>query len=122
MARQGPRRYAVLHRYSSGEHGPWEMGTTVELTPTQAAWVNRDSPGTLAEVKPGTKLTTGQPVPPSKLLDHPDEEQPEPQPASAPEPEPEPEPEPVASTKQEGAPVATAPRGRGRGARSGRGS
>jgi hypothetical protein len=117
--KQGPRRYAVLHRYASGEHGPWEMGTTVELTPAQAAWVNRDSPGTLAEVKPGVKLTTGQPVPPSKLLGEPDPE-PEPEPAEA-EGSGEPQGDaPVASTTDEGAQVATGPRGRTRGGRAGR--
>jgi len=113
VAREGPRRYAVLHRYSSGEHGPWEQGTTVELTPADAGWVNRDSPGTLAEVAPGVKLTTGQPVPPEKLKGY-----------TPPEPEPEPEGEGegegegAASTADEGAPVATRPRGRGRAKRS----
>lgn len=112
MGRQGPRRYAVLHRYSSGEHGPWEMGTTVEMTPAEAAWVNRDSPGTLAEVAPGVKLETGQPVPPEKLKGYkapkPEPEPPEPEPPAA-----KAEPKSVASTKDEGAPVATGARGRG---------
>jgi hypothetical protein len=94
------------------------MGTTVELTPAQADWVNRDSPGTLALVKPGVKLVTGQPVPLSKLLGQPDPEpEPEPkeaEPAAAAEGPGEPRGgAPAVSTKDAGAPVATGPRGRG---------
>lgn len=67
MADQGPRRYAVLQNYAGGDYGPWQQGTTVELLTDEAAWVNRDSAGTLAEIEPGVKLETGQPVPPEKL-------------------------------------------------------
>ena len=60
-------RYAVLKDYGSGTCGPWSMGTQVELTEAEAEWVNRDSAGTLAEVRSGVQLEMGQPVPPEKL-------------------------------------------------------
>jgi hypothetical protein len=60
-------RYAVMHRYSSADYGPWDEGTTIELDGASAAWVNRDSPGTLAEVDETVKLVKGQPVPPEAL-------------------------------------------------------
>ena len=41
--------YRVTRAYRGGEHGPWVEGQTVELAPGDAAWVNRDSPGTLEE-------------------------------------------------------------------------
>ena len=44
-------RYRVGHSYSSRcdgvTYGPWAQGEEVELDVTAAAWVNRDSPGTL---------------------------------------------------------------------------
>lgn len=112
-------RYAVLQNYGSGTYGPWEIGTQVELDEGEAVWVNRDSPGTLARVKPGQQLEMGQPVPASVLLDEDDEgEAPaalEPEPKAAAKVEAE---EGVASgaasTSDEGAPVADKPRGRGR--------
>jgi hypothetical protein len=60
-------RYAVVHRYSSTDHGPWDEGTTIELDEASADWVNRDSPGTLAEIDPSVKLVKGKPVPKSAL-------------------------------------------------------
>lgn len=54
-------RYTVQHRYSARRDGqtlgPWVEGDETELTGDEAAWVNRDSPGTLAPVvdKPSTK-------------------------------------------------------------------
>ena len=60
-------RYAVMHRYSSTDHGPWEEGTTIELDDATAIWVNRDSPGTLAEIDESVKLVKGRPVPPEAL-------------------------------------------------------
>lgn len=44
-------RYQVQHRYQGGGLGPWAPGQEVDLDPPVAAWVNRDSPGTLAEVE-----------------------------------------------------------------------
>jgi len=60
-------RYAVLQDYGSGTYGPWERGTQVELDEHEAEWVNRDSQGTLARVKPGLQLELGQPVPADAL-------------------------------------------------------
>lgn len=43
--------YTVNHRYTAfrdgTRFGPYEPGTTVDLEPADAAWVNRDSPGCL---------------------------------------------------------------------------
>lgn len=48
--------YEVKHRYRASRDGqtvgPWEPGQRVELAEAEAAWINRDSPGALAEVKP----------------------------------------------------------------------
>lgn len=48
--------YEVKHGYRSRrdgqDYGPWEAGQTVELTEADAEWVNRDSPGCLAEAEP----------------------------------------------------------------------
>jgi len=60
-------RYAVMHRYSSTNYGPWDEGTTIELDDVSAGWVNRDSPGTLAEIDASAKLVKGRPVPASAL-------------------------------------------------------
>lgn len=46
-------RYKINHRYSSGDHGPYEAGNEVELTEEEAAWLNHDSPGLLDEVDQG---------------------------------------------------------------------
>lgn len=46
-------RYKINHRYSSGDHGPYEAGNEVELTEEEAAWLNHDSPGLLSEVDQG---------------------------------------------------------------------
>ena len=40
-------KFLVVHKYRSDAFGPWEPGTVVELTPEQAEWVKRDSPGCL---------------------------------------------------------------------------
>lgn len=77
----------MLHNYRSNGHGPWQVGTTVEMDPDEAAWVNKDSPGTLAEVAAGVKLATGEPVPPEKLKGYV-----APEPVSEPELAPEPAP------------------------------
>lgn len=46
-------RYEVQHRYKSNDYGPWEKGDQVTLDdPEDAAYVNRDSPGTLVEIDP----------------------------------------------------------------------
>jgi len=45
-------RYRVMHRYGSSTYGPWVEGDHVELNEDQAAWVNRDSEGTLKLVDP----------------------------------------------------------------------
>ncbi|WP_330438814.1 hypothetical protein OHB44_27985 [Micromonospora sp. NBC_00821] len=49
-------RYKVNHSYSAfrdGQRfGPWVADEVVELDPADAGWVERDSPGALAEVKP----------------------------------------------------------------------
>lgn len=46
-------RYQVQHRYKSNDYGPWEQGDQVTLDdPEDAAYVNRDSPGTLVEIDP----------------------------------------------------------------------
>jgi hypothetical protein len=43
-------RYEVLQDYRSGGHGPWEQGSKIELDAEEAAWVNRDSSGTLKQI------------------------------------------------------------------------
>lgn len=44
-------RYEVQHRYRSNDYGPWEPGDQITLDdPEDAAYVNRDSPGTLKEI------------------------------------------------------------------------
>lgn len=44
-------RYQVQHRYKSNDYGPWEQGDEITLDdPEDAAYVNRDSPGTLVEI------------------------------------------------------------------------
>lgn len=45
-------RYEVQHAYRSNDYGPFEKGTQIELDPAEAGWINKDSPGTLAEVDP----------------------------------------------------------------------
>lgn len=60
-------RYAVMQRYASTDYGPWDEGSTIILDADQAEWVNRDSPGALAEIDPSVKLVKGQPVPESAL-------------------------------------------------------
>lgn len=45
-------RYQVQHRYRSNDYGPFDKGTQIELDPAEAAWINTDSPGTLAEIDP----------------------------------------------------------------------
>lgn len=45
-------RYRILHRYSSNQFGPFEVGTEIELTEEQAAWLLHDSPGVLTEIDP----------------------------------------------------------------------
>ncbi len=45
-------RYRILHKYSSGDFGPFEKGTEVELTEEQADWLLHDSPGVLEEIDP----------------------------------------------------------------------
>lgn len=45
-------RHHVHQRYQSYrdgvQYGPWPAGQVVDLDDEQAAWVNRDSPGTLS--------------------------------------------------------------------------
>lgn len=46
-------RYEVQHRYRSNDFGPWVQGDQITLDdPEEAAYVNRDSPGTLLEIDP----------------------------------------------------------------------
>lgn len=46
-------RYQVQHNYRSNDYGPWIKGDEVTLDdPEDAAYVNRDSPGTLVEIDP----------------------------------------------------------------------
>lgn len=49
-------RYSVQHPYYSRRdgvtYGPWVEGDEPDLDVEVAEWVNRDSPGTLAGVKP----------------------------------------------------------------------
>lgn len=45
-------RYRILHRYSSNQFGPFEVGTEIELTEADAAWLLHDSPGVLTEIDP----------------------------------------------------------------------
>ena len=44
-------KYRVLHDYRSSAL-QFNAGDVVELIPALADWVNRDSPGTLEEIKP----------------------------------------------------------------------
>jgi hypothetical protein len=45
-------RYVFEHRYGSSRdgrrYGPWSAGHIEELDPTEAEWINRDSPGACA--------------------------------------------------------------------------
>ena len=47
--------YKVHHAYRSRrdgvDYGPYEPGSTVDLEPADAEWVNRDSPGCLTRVR-----------------------------------------------------------------------
>lgn len=44
-------RFEVQHRYRSNDFGPWEEGDQITLdNADDAAYVNRDSPGTLKEI------------------------------------------------------------------------
>lgn len=44
-------RYEVQHRYRSNDFGPWDKGDQITLdNVADAAYVNRDSPGTLKEI------------------------------------------------------------------------
>lgn len=46
-------RYEVQHKYRSNDFGPWLKGDQITLDdPEEAAYVNRDSPGTLVEIDP----------------------------------------------------------------------
>ncbi|HEY9414188.1 MAG TPA: hypothetical protein VIQ30_05475 [Pseudonocardia sp.] len=46
-------RYEVQHNYKSNDFGPWVTGDQITLdNPEDAAFVNRDSPGTLVEIDP----------------------------------------------------------------------
>lgn len=45
-------RYEVQHNYRSNDYGPYYKGAHVELQSDEAAWVNKDSPGTLVEIDP----------------------------------------------------------------------
>lgn len=49
-------RYTVAHAYRAVDNGlvlgPWVEGDVVVLDPDRAAWVNRDSPGTLLQPEP----------------------------------------------------------------------
>lgn len=38
-------RYQIQHKYSSGDFGPFEKGTEIELTEEDAEWLEHDSPG-----------------------------------------------------------------------------
>lgn len=53
-------RYTVQHSYRAWRdgrlYGPWLDGETVELSAEDAAWVNRDSPGTLAPTAPALSM------------------------------------------------------------------
>lgn len=56
-------RYVAQHRYGAKrdgqQFGPWVAGTEVDLSERDAEWVNRDSPGCLAEV--GAELDAAPP-------------------------------------------------------------
>lgn len=75
-------RYTVQHRYFAVDNGrsvgPFEPGSTVELEEDRAAWVNRDSPGTLEPVV----QPTDEQKPVTETVDEPDSgaavEEPEP--------------------------------------------
>lgn len=49
-------KYTVQHAYDAftdgRRFGPWVDGDEVDLEEAEAAWVNRDSEGTLVAVKP----------------------------------------------------------------------
>jgi hypothetical protein len=49
-------RFTVKQRYTAyrdgKQFGPWEPDSEIELDAPDAEWVERDSPGTLAEIKP----------------------------------------------------------------------
>jgi hypothetical protein len=45
------REYRVRKAYRAGNLGPWQPGDVVTLDEVVAAWVERDSPGTLEPVE-----------------------------------------------------------------------
>ncbi len=49
-------RFKVNHHYGSNnngqQYGPWRVGTVVDVADDEAAWINRDSPGTLSPDEP----------------------------------------------------------------------
>lgn len=59
--------YTVQHNYRSTrdgqEYGPWVAGDVVQLDRADADWVNRDSPGCLAEPEPEPKPAKRQAAP-----------------------------------------------------------
>ena len=50
-------RYVLQWYYASEGVGPYEAGAVVDLADTMAAWINRDSPGTLVAEKPERAYT-----------------------------------------------------------------
>lgn len=57
--------YIVNHAYRAlrdgAVYGPYVPGTTVELDPADAEWVNRDSPGALSPVAAKAEEKVEQP-------------------------------------------------------------
>ena len=63
-------RYLVEHdyrAYSDGQWvGPWRAGDVVQIDAGVAAWVNRDSPGTLTPIDSPTPPASTDPATPSE--------------------------------------------------------
>lgn len=57
-------RYKVQHSYRAERDGallgPWSKGDEIDLDKSIAEYVNVDSPGALAEVKPKTAASSGK--------------------------------------------------------------
>ena len=68
-------RYLVEHdyrAYSDGQWvGPWRAGDVVQIDAGVAAWVNRDSPGTLVPVDSPTPQAPTDPATPSESSEPP---------------------------------------------------
>lgn len=66
--------YELNHTYAASRDGrrfgPWAAGEVVDLDPADAEWIERDSPGALAEQKPSGKPAGERQKPPAADRQH----------------------------------------------------